>query len=562
MAKRLVKIAKKLNVGTSTIVEFLRSNGYEIQNKPTSKVSDEMFDLLQANFIKSIEIKEEQIVKESTNNPNEIEVWSPIGFEGNWLTADTSNLEDILPSWYRKREETGDDDKDYEEFLSRLKRQHAIETGVVEKLYDLKEGITQTFIKEGFVESYLQHGDTNISPKKLMAYLQDHFDAIDFIFDLVKNNRPLTKSFIKELHHLLTQNQDTTDAIDSLGNIVQVPLLKGEFKKQPNNPQRLDGKLYMYCPPIHVESEMDKLISIYTDLVSKEINPIVISAWVHHAFTQIHPFQDGNGRVARLLASLILIKSELFPFTVKRDEKKNYISYLEEADKGNPINLVKLFSQQQKRSIEGILNWKSEAELNFSSLKDAAQVLSKKMDDWEEKKQAKRQNRIKKNRDAIFDFAFEIINVIKDELFEFIPYEKAKIGIKSVLPGDQIDYYFTRQIVQYAKMHHYFFNKNLPRGWFRYKFELKGGIEYDFVISIHHYSYDDAVMAIGGFLEFNESQKSKKEYNVEDSSFIPIKIEPYTISLEGDAQDLKKNIQAYIRDLITLAISNIASELT
>lgn len=562
MAKKLVKIAKELNVGTSTIVDYLRSNGYEIDNKPTSKVSAEMFDLLQANFIKSIEIKEEQIVKESTNNPYEIEVWSPIGFEGNWLTADTSNLEDILPSWYRKREEIGDYDKDYEEFLSRLKRQHAIETGVVEKLYDLKEGITQTFIKEGFVESYLQHGDTNISPKKLMSYLQDHFDAIDFIFDLVKNNRPLTKSFIKELHHLLTQNQDTTDAINSLGNIVQVPLLKGEFKNQPNNPQRQDGKLYMYCPPIHVESEMDKLISIYDGLVSKEINPIVISAWVHHAFTQIHPFQDGNGRVARLLASLILIKSGLFPFTVKRDEKKKYISYLEEADSGIPINLVKLFSQQQKRSIEGILNWKSETQLNFSSLKDAAQVLSKKMDDWEEKKQAKLQKLIKKNRDSIFDFAFEIINVIKEELFEFIPYEKAKIGIKSVLPGDPIDYYFTRQIVQYAKMHNYFFNKNLPRGWFRYKFELKGGIEYDFVISIHHYSYDDAIMAIGGFLEFNESQRSKKEYTVEDSSFIPIKIEPYTISLEGDAQDLKKNIQAYIRDLVTLAISNIASELT
>lgn len=70
-----------------------------------------------------------------------------------------------MPSWYRKREELLTGNKDYEDFLNRLKRQHAIETGVVEKLYDLNEGITQTFIKEGFVESYLQHGDTNISPK-------------------------------------------------------------------------------------------------------------------------------------------------------------------------------------------------------------------------------------------------------------------------------------------------------------------------------------------------------------------------------------------------------------
>ena len=43
MAKRLVKIAKELNVGTSTIVEHLTNNGFEIENKPTAKISDEMY---------------------------------------------------------------------------------------------------------------------------------------------------------------------------------------------------------------------------------------------------------------------------------------------------------------------------------------------------------------------------------------------------------------------------------------------------------------------------------------------------------------------------------------
>ena len=55
------------------------------------------------------------------------------------------------------------------------------------QLYDLSEGITQTLIKEGFVESYISHNDTNISPKKLMQYLHDHFEAMDFIFDIVNN---------------------------------------------------------------------------------------------------------------------------------------------------------------------------------------------------------------------------------------------------------------------------------------------------------------------------------------------------------------------------------------
>ncbi|WP_282775074.1 translation initiation factor IF-2 [Phaeodactylibacter xiamenensis] len=58
MAKRLVKIAKELNVGTSTIVEHLTNNGFEIENKPTAKISDEMYTELLKEFQKSIAIKE------------------------------------------------------------------------------------------------------------------------------------------------------------------------------------------------------------------------------------------------------------------------------------------------------------------------------------------------------------------------------------------------------------------------------------------------------------------------------------------------------------------------
>ncbi len=58
MAKRLVKIAKELNVGTSTIVDFLTDNGHEIENKPTAKITDEMYDSLLKEFQKSIDIKE------------------------------------------------------------------------------------------------------------------------------------------------------------------------------------------------------------------------------------------------------------------------------------------------------------------------------------------------------------------------------------------------------------------------------------------------------------------------------------------------------------------------
>ncbi|HFA48571.1 MAG TPA: translation initiation factor IF-2 [Bacteroidetes bacterium] len=59
MSKRLVKVAKELNVGTSTIVDFLKENGFEIDSRPTSKVTEEMENLLHEKYSKSIAIKEQ-----------------------------------------------------------------------------------------------------------------------------------------------------------------------------------------------------------------------------------------------------------------------------------------------------------------------------------------------------------------------------------------------------------------------------------------------------------------------------------------------------------------------
>jgi len=74
MAKRLVKIAKELNVGTTTIVDFLVNNGFEIENKPTSKVSDDMYDALLKEFSTSMAVKEkaDKLVIGNRNQEEEV----------------------------------------------------------------------------------------------------------------------------------------------------------------------------------------------------------------------------------------------------------------------------------------------------------------------------------------------------------------------------------------------------------------------------------------------------------------------------------------------------------
>ncbi|MCL2446445.1 MAG: Fic family protein [Oscillospiraceae bacterium] len=282
---------------------------------------------------------------------DEIQIWKPIEFNPVWLEVDTSRLDEILPTWLQQRESFSENDAVYAAFLEQVKRKHALETGMLEGLYALDRGTTETLIKDGFVADYIAHERSTMPKHELMSYLTCQLQALEMIFALVKQDRPLSVSFIKQLHQLLTQSQSHTEAIDQFENRHSILLLKGEFKRQENYPVR-NGKRFLYCPVLQTAAEMDKLIEVYHSL--DDVNPVVKAAWLHHAFSIIHPFQDGNGRVARLLASLVLIQANLFPLTIDSTNRERYIDALEQADNGTYRALVDLFIDDQFDNIYDI----------------------------------------------------------------------------------------------------------------------------------------------------------------------------------------------------------------
>ncbi|MBF0304498.1 MAG: Fic family protein, partial [Alphaproteobacteria bacterium] len=160
--------------------------------------------------------------------------------------------------------------------------------------------------------------------------------ALDGVFDFVARKRELSTSYIKELHAALVRSHET-----------RIPLLKGDWKTQRNFPTR-EGTVYAYCPPEQVASEMDRLVGLHAEYARQGVDAAVRSAWLHHRFTQIHPFQDGNGRVARALATLVLVQAGLFPFVVTRDDKADYLDALEAGDKGDLAPLVGLMARSQR----------------------------------------------------------------------------------------------------------------------------------------------------------------------------------------------------------------------
>lgn len=254
--------------------------------------------------------------------------------------------------WCEHRERSGHQEA-YVQFEERLKREWAVETGLIERLYTLDRGITQLLVEQGIRAGLIPLGH-GTDPHRTAAIINDQKAAIESLIDFAETERPLSTSYIKELHALTTRHQTTVEVLDFLGRRRSVPLIRGAYKELPNNPLRSNGTIHEYCPPEHVDSEMDRLIALHHG--HDNAAPEVEAAWLHHRFTQIHPFQDGNGRIARALATLVFVKAGCFPLVVRDRDRAKYMNALESADDGNLMPLIKFFASLQQGEFARALN--------------------------------------------------------------------------------------------------------------------------------------------------------------------------------------------------------------
>ena len=142
----------------------------------------------------------------------------------------------------------------------------------------------------------------------------NHFRCIDLVIEKAKSK--LTESFIKQLHLLLKSG--TSDSRKDWFKI-------GEYKKLPNE---VGGNAT--CPPREVSARMKELLDNYRSNDEKKIEDI---AEFHQKFECIHPFQDGNGRVGRLIIFKECLAHNIVPFIIDEELKMFYYRGLQEWDK-------------------------------------------------------------------------------------------------------------------------------------------------------------------------------------------------------------------------------------
>jgi Fic family protein len=139
----------------------------------------------------------------------------------------------------------------------------------------------------------------------------NHFRCIDLIIDKASNL--LTESFIKELHRILKNG--TSDSRKSWFAV-------GEYKKLPNEVGGRETTM-----PDDVAYEMNAMISSYNAKKEKSFEEILD---FHHRFECIHPFQDGNGRVGRLILFKECLRNNIVPFIIDEELKMFYYRGLSE----------------------------------------------------------------------------------------------------------------------------------------------------------------------------------------------------------------------------------------
>ena len=167
--------------------------------------------------------------------------------------------------------------------------------------------------------------------------LKDHFEitghneAVNWVLDVVKGDRSITENFIRELHKLILKEPYQTKTISQDGIPGTKTVRVGEYKSSDNHVITRTGEIFRFASAAETPAMMSDLVSWYGAKVAENYEPILLATEFHYKFIRIHPFDDGNGRAARILMNFILMKFGFPPVIVREDQKEDYLSTLEQA---------------------------------------------------------------------------------------------------------------------------------------------------------------------------------------------------------------------------------------
>lgn len=146
-------------------------------------------------------------------------------------------------------------------------------------------------------------------------------------------HKPLTETFIRMLHHTLLREDYTVYRDLPDGIQTSYTIHAGCYKTRPNSVITRYGDRFEYASPEETPSLMHDLVAWYNEVEgSGQYTPMQLAILFHYRYIRIHPFEDGNGRIARLMVNFILARHGLPMLVVRSAKKQDYLEALHKAD--------------------------------------------------------------------------------------------------------------------------------------------------------------------------------------------------------------------------------------
>ncbi len=295
----------------------------------------------------------------------------------------------------------------------------------------LTYGETVAFIMEG----------VTAKGKTLKDHLdiKGHDDAVKYLLHFVKEEGYLlTEADIRNLHQTILKEPYFSNAVTPSGSPTRKEIKIGQYKSSPNHVITPTGETHYYATPEDTPIKMGGLMAFYRDAKNNtSIHPLVLATLFHHEFTNIHPFDDGNGRMARLLMNLMLMQEGYPPIVVKQDDRTNYYQVLRQADAGETIPIVEYMSELLKHSLNIYIAGAKGKSIEEEDDIDKEIALFKKGLEEDKVKYKKSNKMVERTiRESImpfFSFLFDKLNKLEDlfvEIRRSILYNETHLGIE------------------------------------------------------------------------------------------------------------------------------------
>ena len=253
-----------------------------------------------------------------------------------------ADLEAAIAEWHERRE--GMKRADDERLWRKLRLEWNYNSNHI-------EGNTLTYHE---TELLLIHGRTaGGHPMRDYEEMKAHDVAIDYTRSLAGEEQVIGESDIRQLNKIILKEPFLKYAETPDGQPTQKRVVPGQYKTQPNHVRTATGELHRFAEPEETPPLMEAWTRDFRRDLERSAYPLpLFLAESHWNFIHIHPFDDGNGRTARLLANYALLRNNLPPIVIKSEDRDRYISGLQNADVGRMLPLAEFMLENVLWALE------------------------------------------------------------------------------------------------------------------------------------------------------------------------------------------------------------------